>query len=89
MNTLQKILWTTTAKPREQVLMLRLMDIYGTEGFEATLEDIAKLMYMKRSLVIRMLKGLKELGWVESERQYEYTEQKLPHVKGCKYRFTI
>lgn len=89
MNTLQKILWTTTAKPREQVLMLRILDIYGPEGFEGTLEDIAKMMSMKRSLVIRMLRGLKELGWIESERQYEFTEKKLPHVTGCKYKITI
>lgn len=89
MDKTQTILWTKGAKPREQILMLRLLDIYGPVGFEGTLEEISQMMLMPRSLVIRMLRGLKDLGWIESERQYEYSEKRLPLVTGCKYKFTI
>lgn len=69
--------------------MLKLLDLYGQETFEATLEEIASLLKVKRSLFIKILKGLKELGWVESDRVYDYSEKNLPHVKGSKYKITI
>lgn len=83
------VVWTENAKLREQIVMLRIMSVYGTEEFDATYTDIAREIAMKRSVVIQAMKGLKELGWIESVWNYEKNGKNLPTVKNCKYTITI
>lgn len=71
------------------MVILQLLDLYGAGSFESTLEEIADTLKIKRSLFIKIVKGLKELGWIESERKYDYTEKNLPHVKGSQYKITV
>jgi hypothetical protein len=44
---------------------------------------------MNRAVVIRALKGLKELQWIDSERIYKNNGTNLPVVQNCKYIITI
>ena len=91
MTPQQKVIWTVNASPREQMLMLRLYDVYGKNAeFYATLEDIAKVTHVSYPLVVRCMKGLKELGWIESQRVYHKEKGRNLHVvKNCLYRFLI
>ena len=86
---IQTVIWTSNARMREQILMLRILDHYGPKEFVATLEDIAEATAMNRAVVIRGLKGLKELQWIDSERIYKNNGTNLPVVQNCKYIITI
>ena len=85
----QKILWTSNASTREQVLMLKLLDLYGGNDITGNLHDIARLLGVKRSLLITILKGLRDLGWLETEKAYEKNVGNLPKVAGVQIKFTI
>lgn len=85
----QMVIWTVNAKLREQVLMLRILEVYGTGEFMATLQDIADATHMKRSVIAKTIKGLKDLNWLESERNYEDNGTNLHVIRSCKYRITI
>lgn len=86
---IQTVIWTSNARMREQLLMLRILDHYGPNSFVATLDEIAEATLMNRAVVIRALKGLKELQWVDSERIYKNNGTNLPVVQSCKYIVTI
>jgi len=86
---IRTVIWTVNAKPREQVLMLRVMDAFGTGEFTATYEELAEAAHMNRSTVIRAVKGLKDLGWMDSERLYRGNGSNLPVVENCKYIVTV
>jgi len=86
---IQVVVWTVNAKLREQLLMLRILDIYGSKEFDATFDEIAEKTLMKRSVVIKAMTGLKDLGWIESERNYKENGTNLPVVQNCKYRIII
>ena len=83
------VIWTANAKPREQVFMLRLLDAYGTKRFTATLDEISQLTNTSRGTAIRSLTGLRELGWLDSARQYKKNGKNLPQVTSCEYIVTI
>lgn len=85
----QTVIWTVNAKTREQILMLRILETYGSEEFVATLGDIADAAHMKRSVVAKTMKGLKDLNWLQSVRNYEDNGTNLPVIRNCKYRVTI
>ena len=91
MTPQQKVIWTVNASAREQLLMLRLLDVYGkNQEFYATLEDISKATNFSYPLVVRCMKGLKELGWLENQRIYHKQDGGNLHVvKNCMYRFLI
>ena len=91
MTPQQKVIWTINASPREQLLMLRILDVYGkNKEFYATLQDIAKATNFSYHLIVRCMKGLKELGWLESSRIYHKEKDRNLHVvKNCLYRFLI
>jgi hypothetical protein len=86
---IQTVIWTSNARMREQILMLRILDIYGPKEFVATLGEIAEAIAMNKAVVIRGLKGLKELQWIDSERIYKNNGSNLPVVQSCKYIITI
>ena len=86
---IQTVIWTSNARMREQILMLRILDHYGPKGFTATLDDIATAIGMNRAIVIRGLKGLKELHWIDNERIYKNSGKNLPTLQSCKYIITI
>ena len=86
---IQTVIWTSNARMREQILMLRILDHYGPKGFTATLDDIANAIGMNRAIVIRGLKGLKELHWINNERIYKNSGKNLPTLQSCKYVITI
>lgn len=68
--------------------MLRLLDIFGKTKFEATLDELSEKLGMKYGQTVKMMTGLRELGWIETERIYEKSGGNLPHVKGCVYKLT-
>lgn len=83
------VIWTAETKLREQMLMLRILSFYGVEPFTATYNDLAENLGMNRSVVIVAMRGLKELGWIESEWVYEKNGRNLSTIKHCKYTITI
>lgn len=85
------VIWTDSASPREQLLMLRIISAYknGNGTFNATYSDIAQETGMHRSVVIKTMRGLKELGWIESEWNYEKNGKNLPTIRDCKYTITV
>jgi predicted transcriptional regulator len=85
----QMVIWTANAKPREQVFMLRLMDAYGTKNFTATIDEISKLTNTSTGTTIRSLNGLRDLGWLDSQRMYKKSGRNLPVVSNCEYIVTI
>lgn len=91
MTPQQKVIWTVNVSLREQLLMLRILDVYGkNESFYATLDDVAKAVNMNRWMVARTMKGLKEIGWLESQRVYvKRGDKNMPSVKNCYYKFLI
>jgi len=89
LTPIQKVIWTVNAKPREQVFMLRLIDAYGLSTFTATIDEIAKLTGTPRGTTVRCLTGLRDLGWVNSERMYKKTGINLPSVMSCEYSIAI
>jgi hypothetical protein len=86
---IQVVIWTTNARMREQLLILRILDHYGPKSFVATLDEIAEATLTNRAVVIRAMKGLKELQWIDSERIYKNNGTNLPVVQSCKYIITI
>lgn len=85
----QIVIWTAEAKVREQIIMLRILSIYGSEPFTATYQELAREIGFKRSMIIASMRGIKELGWIESEWVYEKNGRNLPTVKHCRYTVTI
>ena len=85
----QMVIWTANAKPREQIFMLRLMDVYGTKRFTATIQEIAQITDMSIGTTIRCLTGVRDLGWLDSARVYKKTGKNLPSVTNCEYIVTI
>ena len=85
------VIWTDSASTREQVLMLRIIGAFRNPSmsFNATYTKIAEETGMTRSVVIKTMRGLKELGWLESEWNYEKNGKNLPTIKDCKYTFTV
>jgi hypothetical protein len=90
LTPIQTVIWTNNAKHREQIFLLRLLDVYGLESFAATLEEIATHTGFHRDTVVRCLKGLKDLGYIQSDRMYEKNgSYNLPIVKKCVYQIII
>jgi hypothetical protein len=85
----QMVIWTANAKPREQLFMLRLMDTYGTTKFTATIDEISRLTNTSTGTTIRSLNGLRDLGWLDSQRMYKKSGRNLPVVSSCEYIVTI
>lgn len=85
----QMVIWTANARPREQLFMLRLMDTYGTKKFTATIDEISKLTNTSTGTTIRSLNGLRDLGWLDSQRMYKKSGRNLPVVSSCEYIVTI
>jgi len=89
MTPVQKVVWTKNAKPREQLLMLRLMDVYGTRC-EITMDEMAEGTGMGKPTLIKTLRGLKELGWIQTERVYkENGFKRLKSLAAISYVFTV
>lgn len=86
---MQIVIWTEEAKLREQIIMLRILTNYGTEPFSATYQEMARDIGMNRSVIIKSMRGLKELGWLESEWVYEKNGKNMPSIKNCRYTVTI
>jgi hypothetical protein len=89
MTPIQKVVWTKNAKPREQLLMLRLMDVYGSRC-EVTMDEMAVGTGMGKPTLIKTLRGLKELGWITTERVYkENGYKRLKSLSAIAYVFTV
>jgi hypothetical protein len=85
----QMVIWTVNAKPREQILMLRILETYRRKQFTATINEIAELSHMSIGSTVRTLNGLRDLGWLDSSRMYKKTGRNLPVVSNCEYVITI
>jgi hypothetical protein len=83
------VIWTVNAKPREQILMLRILETYRRKQFTATIEEIASLSHMSIGTTVRTLNGLRDLGWLDSSRMYKKSGRNLPVVSNCEYVITI
>lgn len=88
-ETIQKVLWTREASPPEQILMIKMLDIFGEKEVAGTLTDLAMYLDVKRSYLVTHMKGLKDLGWIETDRQYVKSNLNLPHVAGVKIKVTL
>ena len=86
---IQKILWTREATTPEQIMMLKMLDIFGDNEIKGTLTEIAGYLDIKRSYLITQLQGLRDLGWIETERAYLKTDGNLPKVSGITIRMKI
>jgi MarR-like DNA-binding transcriptional regulator SgrR of sgrS sRNA len=83
------IVWSEEASPRDQVFMLRLLDVYGRKSFEDTLANISENVGHSHGLTMKTLRRLRELGWIEWERVYGDGVNNLQFVTGCKYTITL
>jgi DNA-binding MarR family transcriptional regulator len=89
MTPIQKVVWTKNASPREQLVMLRLMDVYGTRC-EVTVDEMSAAISINKPTLVKTLRGLKELGWVKSERVYkDRGDKRLKALTGNLYHFTV
>lgn len=89
MTPIQKVIWTKNASPREQLVMLRLMDVFGTRC-EVTVDEMSAAISINKPVLVKTLRGLKELGWVKSERIYkESGHKRLKTLTGNLYTFTV
>lgn len=86
MTPQEKIIWTENAKPREQIIMLRIIGVFGKK-FSATHQEIAEKIGVNQTLLASIIPGLKELGWLENERVYSSGEQR--GVAYCNYKITV
>ena len=89
MTPMQSIIWTQNAKPMEQLLMLRILDVYGSDEFCVTLDEFTAVIGFKKGVLIRALRGVKELEWLGSKRDYKKGVGNLPLVFNCRYRVTL
>lgn len=89
MTPMQCVIWTKNAKPMEQLLMMRIIDAYGVEEFCVTLDEFAAVVGLKKGVLIRALRGVKELEWLDSKRDYKKGLGNLPLVFNCRYRVTL
>ena len=83
------IVWSEEASPRDQVFMLRLLDVYGRKPFEDTLANISHNVGLTQSLTIKTLGRLRQLKWIDWERVYGDGVNNLRFVTGCKYTITL
>ena len=89
MTPVQKIVWTQNASPREQMVMLRLMDVYGTRC-EVTVDEMSVAISVNKPTLCKTIRGLKDLGWIKSERVYkESGNKRLKSLTGNLYTFTV
>jgi hypothetical protein len=86
MTPQEKVIWTENAKPREQIVMLRILDCFDKK-FSATHEEIASKVGVTPFLFASLVPGLKELGWIESKRVY--MKGKSRGVSHCDYKIKI
>ena len=86
MTPQEKVIWTENAKPREQIVMLRILDSFGKK-FSATHEEIAEKIGISRYLLSALIPGLKELGWIENKRIYNKGKER--GVTHCDYKINI
>ena len=70
MNTIQEIIWARAITPRDQILILRLLDTYGLEPFLSDVETLGEMMSLPKSSIYECIKRLKSVDWLETEAGY-------------------
>jgi DNA-binding IclR family transcriptional regulator len=90
MEKLQEIiLWTKTAKPCEQVFMLKLIAKFGDSEFKTTFREITLATGVSEHNLSKLLPRLKRLGWLKWTRTYGEGMKNLKYVTGCLYEVTV
>jgi transcription initiation factor IIE alpha subunit len=82
----QSVIWTEDASPRDQLVFLRLLDVYGFDEFDVTHQEICDAIKVSPALLAKTLVRLKKLGWIEWVRRYGPRSGHLQQVIGCRYR---
>lgn len=65
MNTIQEIIWARTVTPRDQVFLLRMLDTFGVERFEADITEFTEMMSLPKSSIYESIKRLRATDWLE------------------------
>lgn len=70
MNTIQEIIWARTITPRDQVFLLRLLDSFGLDRFEADVEEFTEMMSLPKSSIYESIKRLRATEWLDVTAVY-------------------
>jgi DNA-binding IclR family transcriptional regulator len=90
MNVIQTVVWERTVQPRDQILILRLLDRYGPNAFEADIMELADIMSLPKSSIYECIKRLKAVKWLEVEPVYlDGTYRALKKRSKTRYRVTL
>ena len=85
----ETILWTKTAKPCEQIFMLKLIHKFGEGEFKTTFQEITDATGVSMHNLSKLLPRLRKLGWLKWTRTYGAGIKNLKYVTGCLYQVTI
>lgn len=86
---IQTAIWDERAKPRDVIIILRLMDFFGLKPFSVQINELAEMIGVGDAVLTRSLVRLKKIGWIKWDRIYEGNHGSLPLVSGCRYVITL
>jgi len=90
MNLIQTIVWARAITPRDQILILRMLDTHGTQPFDADINDLAEMMSLPKSSIYECIKRLKSIDWLETEPVYlDGTYRSLKKRSKTRYRVKL
>ena len=90
MNIIQEIIWSRVITPRDQILLLRLLDSYGLDPFESDVESMGEMMSLPKSSIYECLKRLKTAELLDTEPVYiEGSYRSLKKRTKTKYQIKI
>jgi DNA-binding IclR family transcriptional regulator len=90
MNLIQEIIWARAITPRDQILLLRLLDTHGLEPFDASVEELAEMMSVPKSSIYECVKRLKNIDWLETTPVYlDGTYRRLKKRAKTQYRIKM
>lgn len=65
-------------------MMLKMLDIFGKREVTGNLTYLSECLDVKRSYLVTHLRELKDLDWIDTDREYLKTDGNLPKVAGVK-----
>ena len=90
MNLIQTIVWARAITPRDQILILRMLDTHGTQPFDADINNLAEMMSLPKSSIYECIKRLKSIDWLETEPVYlDGTYRSLKKRSKTRYRVKL
>jgi Mn-dependent DtxR family transcriptional regulator len=84
-TVIQSVIWAEEASTRDQIVFLRLVDVYGFDKFTATLDEMSEAIKVGPALLAKTMSRLRSIGWVDSKRLYGVRDNGMKNVIGCEY----